>query len=112
MFVSTEITELEYLDYLAALGYKGFKLVRQDQLASADGSTTGPWGDNALDCRTGPWWRGYDEVRAEFVSILNKPLKPTDPCPGGIMPIHGSPKPAAAYMWYDLHATLTPPQAR
>jgi len=110
-FVSAEITELAYLDALSALGYKGFKLVRQDQLISAStrSSTSGPWGDNALDCRTGPWWRTYDQVTAEFTTILSKELNTQDPCPGGIMPIHGSPKPAEAYMWYDVHASLIPP---
>lgn len=110
-FVSAEITQLDYLDYLNNLGYKGFKLVRQDQLASATASTSGPWGENALDCRTGPWWRDYAQTRLEFTQILAKDLNPHDPCPGGIMPIHGSPKLAAAYMWYDIHATLKQPVA-
>lgn len=111
-YSSAEITQLDYIDSLHQLGYKGFKLVRQDRLASASGSTSGPWGENALDCRTGPWWRDYAQIRAEFAAILSKDLVATDPCPGGVMPIHGSPKMAAAYMWYDLHASLTIPAAR
>lgn len=108
-YASAEVTQLEYIDTLYALGYRGFKLVRQDRLASAAGSTTGPWGENALDCATGVWWRDYAAVRQEFQTILSKDLNPADPCPGGVMPIHGSPKMAAAYMWYDLHATVTAP---
>lgn len=108
-YVSTEVTQLEYIDTLYQLGYKGFKLVRQDRLATATGSTSGPWGENALDCAVGPSWRDYASIRTEFQVILNKDLVPTDPCPGGVMPIHGSPKPAQAYMWYDLHATVTAP---
>jgi len=111
-YISAEITELAYIDTLHLLGYKGFKLVRQDRLATAAGSTTGPWGENALDCRTGAVWRDYAQIRAEFTGVLSKDLIPTDPCPGGIMPIHGSPKVASAYMWYDLHATFVQPAAR
>jgi len=108
-YLSTEVTQLEYIDALYQLGYKGFKLVRQDRLATATGSTSGPWGENALDCATGPVWRNYAQIRTEFSAILAKDLVPTDPCPGGVMPIHGSPKLAAAYMWYDLHATVVQP---
>jgi len=108
-YVSAEITQLEYIDTLYKLGYRGFKLVRQDRLASAVGSTSGPWGENALDCATGPWWRDYMAIRLEFGTILGKGMIPTDACPGGVMPIHGEPKMQAAYMWYDLHASLTPP---
>lgn len=110
-YVSTEVTELEYIDALYQLGYNGFKLVRQDTLATATSSTSGPWGENALDCRIGPGWRDYTMIRAEFAAILAKPLDPADPCPGGVMPIRGSPEMAAAYMWYDLHATVTTPPA-
>jgi len=109
-YISTEITELEYIDTLHKLGYKGFKLVRQDRLAGVS-SASGPWGENALDCRTGPWWRTYAQIRSEFTVILGKDLDPNDPCPGGILPIRDSPKMAATYMWYDLHATLNQPAA-
>lgn len=108
-YISAEVTELSYIDTLHQLGYNGFKLVRQDRLASATSSTSGPWGENALDCRTGPWWRSYAQIRAEFATILAKDLVPSDPCPGGVLPIHGTPKLAQAYMWYDLHATVSEP---
>jgi len=111
VYVSTEITQTDYIDTLYRLGYKGFKLVRQDRLISATGSSTGPWGENALDCLTGPVWRDYAQIRAEFTAIMAKDLVPTEACPGGLMPIHGEPKPAAYYMWYDLHATLNAPAA-
>jgi len=111
-YVSAEITELAYIDQLHQLGYKGFKLVRQDRLVSATGSQSGPWGENALDCSTGPVWRDYTQIRTEFTAILAKDLIMTDPCPGGVMPIHGSPKMAQSYMWYDLHATVSQPPPR
>jgi len=101
---------MDYIDSLYKLGYKGFKLVRQDRLFTGAGSTTGPWGENALDCATGPLWRDITAIKAEFTTILAKDLILADACPGGIMPIRSEPKLAAAYMWYDLHATLgTPP---
>jgi len=109
-FVSTEITELAYIDSLYALGYRGFKLVRQDRLVSVAtrSSTSGPWGDNALDCRVGQAWRDYGAIRSEMALILGKALDPNDPCPGGTLNIHNKThKPAAYYMWYDLHASLS-----
>lgn len=108
-YVSAEITQIDYVDTLYQLGYRGFKLVRQDTLASAAGSLSGPWGAQAQDCRTGASWRDYTNIHAEFTAVLAKDLLPNDPCPGGLMPIHGSPKMAATYMWYDLHATLQQP---
>jgi FkbM family methyltransferase len=109
-FISAEITELVYIDTLHRLGYQGFKLVRQDRLISVStrSSQSGPWGDNALDCRVGPMWRTYGEIRLEMHNILNKGLDPHDPCPGGTLPIRSSAKQESAYyMWYDIHATLT-----
>lgn len=103
-YISVEITELSYIDHLSMLGYTFFKLVRQDGLTTTSSSTSGPWGENALDCRVGTAWRNYADIRTEFTTVLAKPLDTNDPCPGGIMPTRSSPKPAAAYMWYDIHA--------
>lgn len=110
-FISAEITQLDYIDHLYNLGYRGFKLVRQDRLVSATGSQSGPWGDNALDCRTGPWWRDVTATRAEMTAIIAKDFDVADPCSGGLMPIHETPKLRTQYVWYDIHATLTKPPA-
>jgi len=109
-FVSAEITEVAYLDTLYSLGFVGFKLVRQDRLHTGTGSTSGAWGNNALDCRLGTSWRTYGEVRQEMLTVLSKGFDAADPCPGGIMPIRGntSMKDFSAYMWYDVHATRSP----
>lgn len=106
-FVSSEITELSYLDNLYKIGFRSFKLVRQDALHSGVGSHSGPWGNNALDCRGGASWRTYEEVHAEFSQILYKPFNPSDACPGGICPIHGNGcnRTATTYMWYDVHVS-------
>jgi len=112
-FVSSEITELSYLDKLYKIGFRSFKLVRQDSLHSGAGSHSGPWGNNALDCRQGASWRTYEEVRKEFSTILYKSFDPSDACPGGICPIHGNGcnRSATTYMWYDVHVTWgVPPQ--
>lgn len=73
-FVSAEISGPGYIDALHALGYTQFKLVRQDVLWHDGHSTTGPWGWNALDCRTAAAWRAYPEARAEMVRIGQKPV--------------------------------------
>jgi len=113
-FLSSEITELSYLDTLYKIGFRSFKLVRQDWLHSGVGSHSGPWGNHALDCKAGPAWRTYEEARAEFAQILYKPFNPSDPCPGGICPIHGQGcnRTATTYMWYDVHVTWGLPQGR
>lgn len=111
-FVSAEITNTDYLDSLYKLGYQGFKLVRQDRLASATGSQTGPWGDNALDCRFGPAWRSYAQARQEMIAIMSKSMDINDACPGGIQSIHGAANPKAAHMWYDVHASRAAPTSR
>lgn len=106
-YLSSEITEVEYLDQLYQLGFRSFKLVRQDALHSGIGSHSGPWGNNALDCRGGTSWRTYEVARAEFAQIIYKPFNASDPCPGGICPIHGNGcnRSAQTYMWYDVHVT-------
>lgn len=109
--VSAEIAELEYVDTLHSLGYKGFKLVRQDHHNTVS-ATSGPWGDQAMDCKTGNVWRTYSDTRAEFSAILSKPHDPAEPCSGGVMRITGETKAASSYTWYDIHATLTPPAPR
>lgn len=111
-FVSAEITELLYIDTLHNLGYGGLKLVRQDRLHTGAGSTSGPWGDNALDCRRGTAWRSYEDARSEMQAILSKGLDATDACPGGVLKIRGNTSDGGSsngYMWYDIHATLDPP---
>jgi len=107
-FVSAEITQIEYIETLHKLGYKGFKLVRQDHLNTVQ-AQSGPWGEHAMDCKTGGAWRTYEDMHAEFTTVLSKPHSPTEACPGGVMPIHGPPKPASSYIWYDIHAVLVPP---
>lgn len=109
-FVSAEITQLEYIDTLYKLGYNGFKLVRQDHLNTVR-AQSGPWGNQALDCKTGSAWRTYRDIHVEFTSVLGKQHKPEEACPGGVMPIHGPPKPASSYIWYDIHATMLPKEA-
>lgn len=107
-YVSSEITELQYLDQLYNIGFRSFKLVRQDGLHSGIGSRTGPWGNNALDCQGGTSWRTYETARAEFFKIMNKPFQASDACPGGICPIHGdgcNGTHTSTYMWYDVHVT-------
>jgi len=111
-FISAEITQLEYIDTLAKLGYQGFKLVRQDNLNTVH-ANSGPWGDHAADCKTGAVWRTYADIHAEFTTVLSKTLNRAEACPGGVMPIHGAPKPQSSYIWYDIHASMTPlPAAR
>lgn len=107
-FVSAEITQLNYLDSLLGLGYTSFKLVRQDSLHSGVSSHSGPWGENALDCRTGAAWRTYAEARAELDAILAKDFDAADACPGGVCLIHGDAGCGDAFMWYDVHATFAP----
>jgi len=104
-FLSAEITEMSYLDTMHSLGYKRFKLVRQDLLHSGVASTSGPWGDLAYDCRVGAVWRTYMEARWELHAILSKGYDANDPCSGGICPVH-SQGCASANMWYDVHAAL------
>lgn len=105
-FISAEITQVEYVDQLHHLGYKNFKLVRQDRLHTGHSSRSGPWGYNALDCRAGSAWRGYAEVRAEMEAIISKGFTLDDPCPGGMCTIHGDGGcKGTTYIWYDIHAT-------
>lgn len=105
-FMSAEITEVVYIDTLYNLGYRSFKLVRQDRLHSGQSSRSGPWGHNALDCRVGPTWRTYEEARAEFAAIVTKGFVPHDPCPGGLCTIHGDGGcQSTTYIWYDVHVT-------
>lgn len=116
-YVSTEITEITYMEQLYNLGYQSYKLVRQDKWASSTGSTTGPWGDHAFDCRMGQKWRSYAEVYAEFTAILTKLTNDlNDPCPGGIVKIHildeSNISQAINPVWYDVHASLAPPPTR
>lgn len=106
-YISVEITELSYIDHLSILGYTAFKLVRQDRLVQGSSSSSGPWGENALDCRMGPAWRSYNDVYHEFTAVLSKAFDANDPCPGGIMPVRSSPTqqaPGVPYVWYDIHA--------
>jgi len=102
-FLSAEITELSYLDSLYQLGYTKFKLMRQDKLMQNLHSRSGPWGDNAWDCRTGQVWRTYQDAHAEMSAILSKSYDMSDPCSGGVCPIHQQGCEGAA-VWYDVHA--------
>lgn len=76
-FLSAEITELSYLDSLYQLGYTKFKLMRQDKLMQNLHSRSGPWGENAWDCRTGQVSSFFsrvfifDNCLKGFVSCLN-----------------------------------------
>jgi len=109
-FVSAEITEVGYIDALHSLGYGGFKLARQDTHHSGTSSTSGPWGQNSMDCRTGANWRTYDDARKEMEGILEKTFSANDPCPGGVIPIHSKAANSnTTYMWYDVHAVLSGP---
>eukprot|EP00747_Dinoflagellata_sp_TGD_P163237 gnl/TRDRNA2_/TRDRNA2_181697_c0_seq1.p1 gnl/TRDRNA2_/TRDRNA2_181697_c0~~gnl/TRDRNA2_/TRDRNA2_181697_c0_seq1.p1 ORF type:complete len:349 (+),score=51.62 gnl/TRDRNA2_/TRDRNA2_181697_c0_seq1:66-1112(+) len=109
-FISAEITEVEYIDHLYNLGYTAFKLQRQDQHHNGAASTSGPWGHNAIDCRTGDKWRTYQEARSEMQAILSKAYDSHDPCPGGVIPLHRNSSTASnsgsQYMWYDVHAAI------
>lgn len=108
-YISSEITEMSYIDSLNNLGYTGFKLVRQDSLHSGASSQSGPWGDWAWDCRVGLAWRSYAEVRLEMSQILIRPYDVAEPCSGGIFPIHSrEPNSQGNYIWYDLHAQVMP----
>jgi len=104
-FLSAEITQIDYLDSLFHVGYRSFKLVRQDVLHSGTSSLSGPWGNHALDCRSGATWRTYAEAREEFQAILSKPFNQHDPCPGGLCGIHDAGCKDKAYIWYDVHVT-------
>lgn len=112
-FVSAEITEAEYVDDLHALGYRGFKLVRQDRFwggnqdGSGWGSKSGPWGDDARDCRSGRQWRSYESVRKEMQRLLSVPYNATDVCPGGLISLRAGNVSGDGYqyIWYDIHAT-------
>eukprot|EP00930_Biecheleria_cincta_P071332 TRINITY_DN58849_c0_g1_i1.p1 TRINITY_DN58849_c0_g1~~TRINITY_DN58849_c0_g1_i1.p1 ORF type:complete len:351 (-),score=69.69 TRINITY_DN58849_c0_g1_i1:133-1185(-) len=79
------------LDLLNA-GYTEFKLVRQDLLTipGTFQSTSGDWGEDALDCRLGKSWRSPDGVMEEYVRMHN---------PNG-----GDPPKCPSTSWYDLHA--------
>lgn len=107
-YLSAEITQLNYLDALYQIGYRSFKLVRQDLLHSGTSSRSGPWGNHALDCRSGTAWRTHAEAHHEFQSILAKPFDQHDPCPGGICGIHDAGCKDGAYIWYDVHVTWGP----
>lgn len=109
-FISAEITQLTYLDALHGLGYQAFKLVRQDRLRSSTSTQTGPWGHNALDCRTGTLWRTYAEAYAEMQGILTKTWDSVDPCPGGVCSIHDQNCKGNLGMWYDVHVALVAPE--
>lgn len=108
-YISTEITQIDYMDTLHAVGYGGFKLVRQDVLHNGAASQSGPWGNNAMDCRVGTAWRTYAEARHEMLMILSKSYDAADPCSGGVFPIHSRENNNNQnYIWYDLHATIAP----
>eukprot|EP00451_Oxyrrhis_marina_P002937 CAMPEP_0204271126 /NCGR_PEP_ID=MMETSP0468-20130131/19281_1 /ASSEMBLY_ACC=CAM_ASM_000383 /TAXON_ID=2969 /ORGANISM="Oxyrrhis marina" /LENGTH=312 /DNA_ID=CAMNT_0051246743 /DNA_START=97 /DNA_END=1035 /DNA_ORIENTATION=- len=101
-YLSVEATGAEYVDAISRLGYPFFKLVRQDRLASLDGkSTSGPFGDAAEDCRSGPAWRSFAAVRRDMIRASRVAFDSSDPCPGGVLGIDQSGNGA---MWYDVHA--------
>lgn len=112
-FISAEITETEYVDDLHAVGYRGFKLVRQDRLwggnpdGSGWGSKSGPFGDDAQDCRSGRQWRSYEAVRQEMQRLLSVHYNATDVCPGGLVSLRKGNVSGEGfqYIWYDVHAT-------
>jgi FkbM family methyltransferase len=107
-YISAEITELAYVDYLANLGYKGYKLVLQNSFVNTS-SMSGPWGEQAADCRTAAAWRTYEEIRLEVYHMLNKVYTYGDPCPGGTCSVHQTNGCGDANVWYDIHASLSPP---
>mmetsp|Transcript_97644 Transcript_97644/g.260624 ORF Transcript_97644/g.260624 Transcript_97644/m.260624 type:complete len:321 (+) Transcript_97644:75-1037(+) len=98
-YLSVEATGAEYVDAISRLGYPSFKL---DRLASLDGtSTSGPFGDAAEDCRSGPAWRSFAAVRRDMIRASRVVFNASDPCPGGVLGIDQSGNGA---MWYDVHA--------
>lgn len=104
-FISAEVTNPNYVDMLHKLGYKRFKLVNQAQLMNKGKGHSGPWGDNAFDCRVGKEWRTYKEVREEVVRV-NMPKDPDNmdaQCPRGVSDIREE---GIANVWYDVHAML------
>lgn len=103
--VSAEVSSPEYIDELHNLGYTKFKLVRQDKLIIDNHSSSGPWGDKAMDCRTGATWRTYQQVREEMLRV-SEPWSGVigdDPCPKGVEDIK---KEGKGTVWYDVHASL------
>eukprot|EP00933_Yihiella_yeosuensis_P007483 TRINITY_DN112548_c0_g1_i1.p1 TRINITY_DN112548_c0_g1~~TRINITY_DN112548_c0_g1_i1.p1 ORF type:complete len:291 (-),score=26.70 TRINITY_DN112548_c0_g1_i1:147-1019(-) len=100
-YISSEITELNYIDALASVGYTRFKLVNQAKMYTSS-SHSGPWGENAIDCRYGTGWRTYDNIRNEFVQVLNKGFNAADPCPGGATRPSRN---VTGQVWYDVHAS-------
>lgn len=89
-YLSAEVGHADLVDTLIGLGYKSFKLVRQQN------SVSGQWGDGALDCRTAKLWRSQEGARQELAGIFTKAPDPNDPCP--------STKVGGA--WYDVHASV------
>jgi FkbM family methyltransferase len=95
LLISAEVGNAELVETFHGMGYKSFKLVKQQS------GISGAWGMSAQDCRTGSLWRSYLGVKAELVATLAKPTVPGDTCPGSL--VGGS--------WYDLHASMQAPQA-
>jgi hypothetical protein len=94
LYLSGEVTNDKLIDTYAQLGYKSFKIMRQE------GGHSGAWGDGVMDCRTGKLWRSVDGARQELQQIHQKAANPADPCPGF----------ATGNVWYDVHASRSPHQ--
>lgn len=102
MFISGEVGNDQLLDTFANLGYTGFKLVLQkSHIDSDDHGHSGNWGEGAVDCRAGTQWRSADGMRQELQQLFKKAPNPADPCP----PM------GVGTVWYDLHASRSPPTA-
>lgn len=82
-YVSVEVNPDQPDKALQQLGYTRFKLVRQDTLKTGPRSTSGPWGELALDCQRGREW-------STFVEFTARRAKDTEACPWST--------------WYDVHA--------
>jgi len=95
VFISGEVSDVSNIETFHNLGYKSYKLVQQKS------GVTGPFGSNAVDCRTGAQWRSYLGAKAELHAMLSKPAVPGDVCPGSLV----------GGVWYDLHASRGIPQA-
>jgi hypothetical protein len=96
-YISGELTGPQMIDMFGGLGYTSFKIVLQTD------STSGAWGDPAVDCRHGTQWRSQASGNTELKRMFDDKVIQSDPCPSMVGGLGKS-------VWYDIHASKTPPQ--